>query len=832
MKKNFKPLILLVFIALLWFPKAVNAQTQNCLAKFNPIATKIKITPNTDSVTFSNIDQAFVNQSDLLVADITIVKRNGELIKENKIPVNQTSFTVDLAGKYVKGQDGIIVVVRFNYVGDNFNEIMGEVPNYILAEGLGGQCNYDELWNGINENGNKIVFMDNGGDSSSHAANVTGVLSIAQLQQQLPQYDGNFAIIASKISRNFFGTLDSFDGVTPGKNQTVSELSLKCDANQDDTSSKSYVQQKTVTSYSYSDEYSGKEGGGQVGKASVYCMEVIEVSYDKPIALTAGMGFGYDIKVETKAECEVAVTQVPTAPDVCVPRLSCDGAYGTTATAGPNDEFDACIMNCDGGKYTQSCINKCYDSVYNKAILTYENRFDVTDIVATPIYATSGNGWTLNTSGCDSRALTALTYDWSYYQSKFDSTPGDYICMTNDNSNGTIIGTAGCQYSCGWSSCGAGTVLTDDEAQEILDARNANFINWLNSQTDAVKTYYNAKEDSADTYSYYEATIENGTTDNKNKTTTLKTQAKYSDNVGYTARGNNIFARSTITYRFPQSYREALTGAVVYGDISSNKIPTFDTITSKGTSTTNATLRSGYKFYTALRSLSTNTDWWAWRTNYDNQVKGYDLTNAPTDNTYNIQTKLTNLGFLGWDFDVDCFYALPADDLGLGLNFVFRPIDLSNVQNMQEKGGIRENPRWNWSASATTLAGTSNEAENTQAKDRAYIINPPALIDDIEAKQNTIYDTNSHVSTELDYEIKLSRETMTAIRSYNTNDKDSDYLEKDMYCYKTASNRIVCKSLYLDSLGTNVMLTRDTNQIGCNNYDPGSKTCDLIGSGN
>lgn len=43
-----------------------------------------------------------------------------------------------------------------------------------------------------------------------------------------------------------------------------------------------------------------------------------------------------------------------------------DAGHGDfTTTGGPSTMFDSCITQCDGGKYTQNCINRCYTTTYN-----------------------------------------------------------------------------------------------------------------------------------------------------------------------------------------------------------------------------------------------------------------------------------------------------------------------------------------------------------------------------------------------------------------------------------------------------------------------------------
>lgn len=804
MKKNFRKYLLLIMALFLWLPKEAKAQGENCLNRANGLITKIRININQTSVSFTNVDEVFSQQGNLLVADISILKSNGAIDKETKIPINRNDITVDLGGRYDKGSDGIIVTIRYNYVGDNYNDISTDVPNYLINGNLGGKCDYDAIWQGIHAKSNSLNFRDYGGESAVYQPS-GGELNLDELRASTLQYDGNFAILRNRIAREFFGTLDSFNGVTPGANQRNAKQILQCTKEQNDVRKASYLQQKKVASYSYRDDYSGS-----TGKASLYCMEVIEVTYNRPIALTAGLGFGYDITVRTKAECEVDIEEVPTAPEVCVSKLSCDGVNGSTASAGPNEEFDSCVQACDGGKYTQKCINQCYDQVYGSKnkLLTYQNRYSI----VRPIVESSGAGWTFDISSCkDPQTLQSLEYYWdTWYRPKFENVGGNYICMHNTASgDAEIIGVVGCGYKCGWSSCPKGSVSPGKD-QEILAERNQKFIDWINNQKQAVENYYNAKKDAADNYSTYDVTITNGTTDKgqQNRTVKLSSQEKYSDNAIYTMRNNgrSELAESTITYQFPQAYREQTSGRVEYKSIASSKLPFKDRL-----------VYGGHNFYTALNSLTTNEEWWSWRTQFDQG--NVDASNVPNaKDPDNIDTTLTNLGFLGWDFDVNCFYALSGPGFyNKGLNFVFRPIDLTNVHHGRD-------PRWNWSESAKKLAGPSNEAELKISK-KPYIIDPIALTKDIQKKNYNIYDMGDNTGETPDYTLDLTASTMRKIRSYNAS-KKQNYLDKDLNCDKrTETGILICKSKFLDDSG---FVTRDTAQIGCNNYDPYSKQCAMI----
>lgn len=100
----------------------------------------------------------------------------------------------------------------------------------------------------------------------------------------------------------------------------------------------------------------------------VTCKEEFTTTYSPPVATKAGLCFTYQVTVKSKVDCITQQNQDfpwPTATPIkiCKLKARCDD---TTDQAGPNEDFDSCINECDGGKYSQSCINKCYKKVYEK----------------------------------------------------------------------------------------------------------------------------------------------------------------------------------------------------------------------------------------------------------------------------------------------------------------------------------------------------------------------------------------------------------------------------------------------------------------------------------
>ncbi|MDD7103149.1 MAG: hypothetical protein PUI50_06820, partial [Firmicutes bacterium] len=96
--------------------------------------------------------------------------------------------------------------------------------------------------------------------------------------------------------------------------------------------------------------------------------ETVTVTFDTPKALSAaGAAFTYPSTITVSRQCTPYQVIAPQFKTQCKYTVECWGGpanHTGEAGAGPNDEFDSCIMQCDGGSYTQNCIDSCYNSVY------------------------------------------------------------------------------------------------------------------------------------------------------------------------------------------------------------------------------------------------------------------------------------------------------------------------------------------------------------------------------------------------------------------------------------------------------------------------------------
>ena len=104
----------------------------------------------------------------------------------------------------------------------------------------------------------------------------------------------------------------------------------------------------------------------------VTCRENYEIEYSPPQKIKSGLCFNYTVTIKSKVACKTEIDEKFNWPNLnlpsqkqCILSPICDNDDNETQ-AGPNEKFDSCISSCDGGKYTQKCINSCYNKVYNK----------------------------------------------------------------------------------------------------------------------------------------------------------------------------------------------------------------------------------------------------------------------------------------------------------------------------------------------------------------------------------------------------------------------------------------------------------------------------------
>ena len=131
---------------------------------------------------------------------------------------------------------------------------------------------------------------------------------------------------------------------------------------------------------------------GETGCTRI-CEEIVKVEYGPPIAIKAGMCFEYRVKVSSIVNCGVKEGSLvqddvnKVAPDICRPVPYCwsNVKQEEMKIAGPSEEYDSCIKDCDGGKYSDKCSNKCYKQIYGKK----DNKLNTTPKQINPTFINS-----------------------------------------------------------------------------------------------------------------------------------------------------------------------------------------------------------------------------------------------------------------------------------------------------------------------------------------------------------------------------------------------------------------------------------------------------------
>ena len=173
------------------------------------------------------------------------------------------------------------------------------------------------------------------------------------------------------------------DGIknTDNTYQPGRALSYKCDytVSENSSSTSEYYTNKNylygsgtytinLGTYKYSGEYTNTSI--KTASCEIKCEEVVKVEYGPPVASKAGLCFEYKVKVTSRVNCEGKTPNEPPKQVVCTPTPYCKHSNGQVwHMAGPNDDFDECVQTCDGGVYSDRCVNKCYKQVYGESIV-------------------------------------------------------------------------------------------------------------------------------------------------------------------------------------------------------------------------------------------------------------------------------------------------------------------------------------------------------------------------------------------------------------------------------------------------------------------------------
>ena len=215
-----------------------------------------------------------------------------------------------------------------------------------------------------------------------------GEKQIARLSNKLLKlYNKNKKMLEKIADKTTYSTLEAIDNeinelsktaeVRKEANGDSTEITgLQCDAKATTAESKNYLYVKNDKIIK-----TDKLSTGETPEVCrVRCYEHLTVKYSPPVATKAGLCFTYKVTVKSKTNCGIWYnTDLFTtekmkgiSKDMCAPVPVCSNDE-THTQAGPSEEFDKCVNECDGGKYSQTCINKCYNKVYKKNTKSSEN---------------------------------------------------------------------------------------------------------------------------------------------------------------------------------------------------------------------------------------------------------------------------------------------------------------------------------------------------------------------------------------------------------------------------------------------------------------------------
>ena len=629
-----------------------------------------------------------------------------------------------------------------------------------------------------------------------------------------------------------------------------------------------YAQETETENVQYTYHYTGSSdtstGATETvsgGACTRTCEEAVVVEYGAPVASKAGLCFEYKVRVTSRVICNADTSGIrppSTAGKVCTPTPFCNNIPGKTHQGGPSDEFDECIMSCDGGEYSDSCSQQCYaevygddESGYDPLAIRYGTNATVEQLSAFPgydgRYNWSGNsivwrsGRSYNTYGRwyleNEPTRTANEHD---YAGSVGNGGRQRYLPSSDGFKRQNFTNALCTDPCYWSGCSRYSYLNDEDAAkdaiENLTAYNAAIAQCDASASCTTKTaqftigvdYINNKGNTVtvdfpltDSPAHLPSQGDGATGGASGTDIFIPELTIDTDNEdGYSGCYNSSDAQNwyEAAWSFPGTYVNNKSGEIQFTTPQNPNAWRYD----EG------------KFCMPLDAQSTNVTWWEW-SELDNKTC-HTATEISKSIDYNIHASTTDFGYFGWNFDIECFYGLKNEVTDLDSNgcpdpdpdpdpdpttsirdYAFRIVDLNNLfpegenttsANASQLSSTGRQPGYNW-----TLGMTDEDAAvitALQAKNPNYNINPLSLIDSIQARGNSTYSDRY-----LDYQIVLDTETLREIREYN--DRMDSYTD---YGGNTTDRNGVTSyvSDLLNDLGSNV---KERGTAGVNNDGEG-----------
>ncbi len=660
---------------------------------------------------------------------------------------------------------------------------------------------------------------------------------------------------SSGVQYTHFGSIGDNATTTYFEAANMSTIKFQCDAFKQltadaahtiaSTSDANYYENKsyllgetsfTINAGTYTYNYGGQvhdENGKPTGKSmsdedvvtepiqcSVSCKEVVTVEYGPPVASKAGLCFGYKVKVTSRVNCSAKEPNEPRKQGYCTPSPGCNHGHGfKDRAAGPSEDFDACVEQCDGGKYTSKCSVQCYNKVYNSSANALTNS-DINDFETLAIQlrykytvkrdkAKDCEGYyyrdhnNVSIYGKTNAAIWApdnVLGRW-YCENHWSA----HACVKKQAEGGGISSVCGCGATCRWNGCYGEVYLNPDEAELDADKNKEEHDRAIDVCSAYSKCSTNQAEFSIEVDYLHE---ENG----ENKSVTIKYPYESApDTIKYTTKDlvacTNKNSSTTIIgfdgcYNCGASnvdgddsssrmYMTEWTFPGVWFDLKSGKIsyvPVDGWSKKKGT------------FCLPANALNVNAKWW--NAYYIAQMKRDEATSGITysynSNTvekkactisscseptsaftqndvsnldYNIRAKARKFGLFGWNIDIECFYALNDDFPYYGNSgqktcntdcpskksgYSIRSVDLANIFPSTEGETL--------SGSDTTgrAPGFNWSAYATNTKDSNYSSNPKTYRSWVQELGYNVYSDEY-----LDYDITLTKSAIAKLRKLN-----------------------------------------------------------------
>ncbi len=664
--------------------------------------------------------------------------------------------------------------------------------------------------------------------------------------------------------------------LTPDDENTVKDPSkltkLMCDPYTSDIVN----EDGTVSQYANSKTFNYTKTVYKGTYCRTVCKETVTVNYQAPVATQAGLCFSYRVEIKSKVDCTTESTgKKPKKQPVCTLTPRCYGTYDNGHDqAGPTEEFDQCIADCDHGEYSQKCINSCYKKVYGEdiqATTSLSNMSSTLHFETSPkaVQVASKKAASVDVDGKIVTCNSSFTGERPKYQDANGNNytveqiyifrqhyPGGRYTKTANGRQWTPSGSCPSQAAYYYFSTKALTGTTLDGFRGPLYMADANgfkrqsangytcnSICYLKGScpdhslliASAADDDYRRQLDneSADWKKCNESVNCNETTteytitvdkDDTNSPNYKKYKATLTPKKGNEPSGDSIiedYSGHCYSKEDGWEYRNVLSFPQTWLSVKSGLT------TSKKPSNENHYKYIGNTFCTSLSTEDVNVDWYDWKVNDNGDISKLTTTkkNAIEKNRVNnIDVRIGSndkklWGLMGWNFDVSCFYAVANPNTCTEECCGEDCPDPTTPDPETEK----TMPTYTFrSISLNDVFPPSDDSNQgraprynwscqaTNTTNKDYPVQPNATIANIEAKGDSIYSN----ANELDYEIDLTRGLISRVKEYNNT--RHNYLDFDESGITKKVNGV---TVYTSKFLTQVLGTavRKRGKIGCNN---------------